>query len=77
MRAVKGRVEDKAALRAALRKAEFKSVRGAFRFNTNQFPVQDYYLRLIAKDGQGRLTNRIVGTIFKNHADAFASQCRM
>ena len=77
VRAVKGRVEDKTAVRAALRKADFKSVRGAFRFNTNQFPVQDYYLRLIAKDGQGRLTNRIVGTIFKDHADAFASQCRM
>ena len=77
VRAVKGRVEDKAALRAALRKADFKSVRGAFRFNTNQFPVQDYYLRLIAKDDQGRLTNRIVGTIFKDHADAFAGQCRM
>ena len=39
--------------------------------------MQDYYLRLIAKDDKGRLTNRIVGTIFKNHADAHAEKCKM
>jgi len=77
VRAVKGRIEDKNAFRAALRKADFKSVRGAFRFNVNHFPVQDYYLRLITKDDKGRLTNRIVGTIFKNHADAYAGACKM
>ncbi len=77
VRAVKGKIEDKNAFRAALRKADFKSVRGAFRFNTNHYPVQDYYLRLIARDDKGRLTNRIVGTIFKNHADAYAGKCKM
>jgi branched-chain amino acid transport system substrate-binding protein len=77
VRAVKGRVEDKKAFGAALRKADFKSVRGAFRFNNNQFPVQDYYLRLIARDDKGRLTNRIVGTIFRNHSDAYAGHCKM
>jgi branched-chain amino acid transport system substrate-binding protein len=77
VRAVKGKIEDKNAFRAALRKADFKSVRGAFRFNTNHYPVQDYYLRLIARDGKGRLTNRIVGTIFKNHSDAYAGNCKM
>jgi branched-chain amino acid transport system substrate-binding protein len=77
VRAVKGRIEDKNAFRAALRKADFKSVRGAFRFNTNHYPVQDYYLRLIARDDKGRLTNRIVGTIFKNHSDAYAGNCKM
>ena len=77
VRAVKGRIEDKSAFRAALRKADFKSVRGAFRFNSNHYPVQDYYLRLIARDEKGRLTNRIVGTIFKNHADAYVGACKM
>jgi branched-chain amino acid transport system substrate-binding protein len=77
VRSVKGRIEDKNAFRAALRKADFKSVRGAFRFNTNHYPVQDYYLRLISRDDKGRLTNRIVGTIFKNHSDAYAGNCKM
>jgi len=75
--AVKGRIEDKDALRAALRKADFRSVRGAFRFNNNHYPVQDYYLRQVVRDEHGRLANRTVGTIFRAHADAFAGKCPM
>jgi arylformamidase len=37
------------AVRKALQAAKFDSVRGAFKFNTNQFPIQDYYLRVITK----------------------------
>jgi branched-chain amino acid transport system substrate-binding protein len=77
VKSVKGRVEDKNAFRAALRKADFKSVRGAFRFNTNHYPVQDIYLRLVSKDASGKLTNRIVETVFRNHGDAFAASCKM
>jgi branched-chain amino acid transport system substrate-binding protein len=77
VRDVKGKLEDKDAVRKALKAANFKSVRGPFRFNTNQYPVQDYYLRLITKDPQGRVTNRTMGVVFKNHADAYASACKM
>ena len=77
VRRVKGRIEDKDAVRAALLAADFKSVRGPFRFNHNQYPVQDYYLRVIEKDAKGRITNRTVGTIFTNHADAYAAECAM
>ncbi|GAB4401748.1 MAG: ABC transporter substrate-binding protein [Rhodoferax sp.] len=75
VRDVKGRLDDKAALRQALKAARFDSVRGAFKFNHNQFPVQDYHLRVITRDAQGRITNRTLGTVFKNHADAYADQC--
>ena len=74
---VKGRVEDKAALRAALQAADFKSVRGNFKFNKNQFPIQDYYLRVVRTDERGRITNRLMGKILTNHEDSFASQCKM
>jgi branched-chain amino acid transport system substrate-binding protein len=77
VRDVKGRIEDKEALRAALEAAHFRSVRGAFRFNNNHYPVQDYYLRVIGKDAKGRITNRMAGTIFKDHADAYAAECKM
>jgi branched-chain amino acid transport system substrate-binding protein len=77
VRDVKGKLEDKEAVRKALKAAKFESVRGAFKFNTNQFPIQDYYLRVITKDAQGRITNRTLGTVFKNHADAYAAQCKM
>jgi len=77
VRKVKGNLDDKEALRAALASADFKSVRGAFRFNRNHYPVQDYYLRVVEKDAKGRVTNRTVGTIFKDHADAYANECAM
>ncbi len=77
VRDAKGKLDDKEAVRKALKAAKFDSVRGAFRFNTNQYPIQDYYLRLITKDAQGRITNRTVGTVFKNHSDAYASECKM
>ena len=73
----KGNLEDKAAVRKALEAAKFDSVRGAFKFNKNHFPIQDYYLRVITKDSQGRVTNRTLGTVFKGHADAYAASCKM
>ncbi|ADX45993.1 Extracellular ligand-binding receptor [Paracidovorax avenae ATCC 19860] len=77
VRRVGGKLEDKAALRKALEAAPFESVRGPFRFNTNHYPVQDYYLREVVKDGQGRITNKTVGRVFEAHADAYAGECRM
>lgn len=77
VRDVKGHLDDQDAVRKALKAARFDSVRGAFRFNTNHYPVQDYYLRVITKNAQGRITNRTVGTVFKNHADAYVQDCKM
>ena len=39
---VGGNLADKDGLRAAIRKADFKTVRGSFRVNTNGHPVQDF-----------------------------------
>lgn len=77
VRDVKGNLADKAALRRALEAARFDSVRGKFRFNTNHFPVQDYYLRVVHKDKQGRITNKLMGVIFTDHADAYVGECVM
>ncbi len=77
VRDTRGKLDDKEAVRKALQAARFDSVRGAFRFNTNHYPIQDYYLRVITKDPQGRITNRTLGTVFKNHADAYAAECKM
>ena len=77
VRDVKGKVEDREAVLKALKAARFESVRGPFKYNNNQYPVQDYYLRVITKDGQGRVTNKTLGKIFSNHADAYAASCKM
>jgi branched-chain amino acid transport system substrate-binding protein len=74
IRAVNGRIEDKPAFLAALKKADFKSVRGSFRFNNNNFPIQDYYVGRILKEG-GRLRAKTDEMVLKDHGDAYASQC--
>lgn len=77
VREVKGRIEDKAALRKALEAANFQSVRGEFRFNVNHVPIQNYYLRQVVKGPDGKLTNKLVSTVLTAHRDAHASACRM
>lgn len=77
VRNTKGKLEDKAAVRKALEAAKFNSVRGKFKFNTNHFPVQDYFLRVVRKDEKGRITNKLMGTIFTDHPDAYVGECKM
>src|SRR5919204_5339959 len=77
IRRVKGKIEDKDALRDALRAADFKSVRGEFKFNANQFPVQNYYLQLVGKDAEGRIVHKTIGTILTNRGDAYVQDCKM
>ncbi|MSQ72911.1 MAG: ABC transporter substrate-binding protein [Betaproteobacteria bacterium] len=76
VRAVNGNIRNKDALRAALRKADFRSTRGKFRFNTNQFPVQDFYVAKVVKDGNSYV-HQVTATAFKDHADRFATACKM
>jgi len=77
IRRVKGKIEDKDALRAALRAADFKSVRGDFKFNRNQFPVQNYYLQVVGKGPDGRIAHKTLGTVLTNRGDAYVDQCKM
>jgi branched-chain amino acid transport system substrate-binding protein len=77
VRKVKGKIEDKEALRAALKAADFKSVRGEFKFNRNQFPVQNYYLQLVGRGNDGRLVHKTMGTVLTARGDAYVQDCKM
>jgi len=77
VREVKGKIEDKDALGKALKAANFSSVRGEFKFNVNHFPIQNYYLRQVVKEPSGRITNKLVGTVLKNHVDVYGQACKM
>jgi len=77
VRRVKGNLADNEAIRSALRAADFKSVRGPFKFNTNQYPVQNYYLEVVAKGADGRIVNKTMRRIFSDHGDAYAKDCKM
>jgi branched-chain amino acid transport system substrate-binding protein len=74
---VKGNVADKKAFMAALKAADFKSVRGDFKFGNNNFPVQDMHVFEVAKDAKGRVSLKTIGTPMKAHQDAYAAQCAL
>ncbi len=61
--------------REVLRRAEFVSVRGDFRFGNNQHPIQDIYVREVIREDDGNLSNRIVAKVFEGHQDAYAGEC--
>jgi branched-chain amino acid transport system substrate-binding protein len=76
LKAVDGDMSKTDAFRQALRKANFESVRGSFKFGLNQHPIQDIYIREVVEEG-GVLTNRIVTKAFTNHSDAYVGECKM
>ena len=71
-----GGIGDKDAFRAALKAAEFDSVRGKFRFDSNHHPVQDIYVREVIKEGEV-LTNRIVGVGLADRSNAYVGDCKL
>ena len=76
VKAVHGEIGDKVALIHALEKAPFHSVRGNFAFNTNHFPIENFYAaKVVKKDGV--LQHQIVGTVFTNFKDSFYQSCHM
>lgn len=74
-KATKGDLSNKDAVRAALKKADFTSLRGAFKFNTNGYPIQDFYLVKAAKRPDGKYETEIVQKVFSNFGDQFAKDC--
>jgi hypothetical protein len=55
----------------------FDATRGKFRFNKNNFPIQDYYLREVYRDASGRITNKTIGKVFSDFQDVHAAKCKM
>lgn len=73
----KGNVSDVKAVTAAMRAADFQSVRGKFKFNTNQFPIQDFYVFEVVKDAQGNATLKTAGKALVDARDSYVAQCSM
>jgi len=77
LKSVEGDVSKLDALRAALLKADFESVRGDFAFAANQHPVQNLYIREVVEDGAGGYTNKTLKTVFTAHSNAYVDACKM
>ncbi len=74
--AVKGDLTKKDDMRRAAEKADFKSVRGNFKFGPNHIPIQNFYLQDTVKEGdEYRL--KTVATIVENDQDKHVAQCKM
>jgi branched-chain amino acid transport system substrate-binding protein len=77
VRALKGNVSDSKALSAAIKKADFKSLRGPFKFNVNGYPIEDFYLTKVVKRADGKYQTSIVEKVLENNADPYAKDCKL
>lgn len=72
----KANVADADAFRAALKEADFQSVRGKFAFGDNHHPIQDIYMREVIKEGD-IVTNKVIAVAAKDHTDVYGADCKM
>lgn len=76
LKAVNGDLSDMAAFQAAVKKADFESVRGDFKFGNNNHPIQDFYVREVVKKADGKTTNKTLKKVFSDHVDVYADLCK-
>ena len=74
--AVNGDLTKKEEMRKAMEKADFKSVRGNFKFGNNHIPIQNFYLQDLVKQGNDYVL-KTVATIVENDQDRFHDKCPM
>ena len=78
LKAVGGDVIGKADLfRETMRKAEFESVRGNFKFAANHHPVQEWFMMRVEPNEKGELDYKYVESIVKDHVDPYVAECKM
>jgi len=77
VKGVKGDMADKDKLRAALTAAKFESNRGKFAYNSNHFPIQDYYVREVVKNDAGVLVTKTLETVMTGQKDAYYQDCKL
>ncbi len=73
----KAQPSDQDAFRSALKSADFESVRGSFKFGSNNHPIQNIYVREVVAVNGKKPTNKLVGVAISDLQDAFASQCSL
>jgi branched-chain amino acid transport system substrate-binding protein len=75
--AVGGELTNKDGIRDALRKANYQSVRGPYKYGNNHFPIQNFYLQEAVKDEGGSYTLKTVELALKDHQDRYHDKCGM
>ena len=75
IRALHGNIADRAALRDAIARADFASVRGDFAFANDHFPIENYYIARVEKSADGQPVMRLGEMVLHQYSNAYASQC--
>lgn len=70
-----GNAQNREAVVAALKKANYASTRGNFKYANNHYPIENFYLRVVGKDAQGKVTNKLINTVLTNYGDSYADKC--
>lgn len=70
-------LSDKDAVRAALKQADFSSLRGDFSFNNNHYPIQDFHMLSVVKRDDDQYHTSFVRTVAEDYADSFYQDCKM
>ncbi|WP_158964428.1 ABC transporter substrate-binding protein [Chachezhania sediminis] len=73
--AVGGDMSNKDGIRAAMKSADYESVRGKYTYGNNNFPIENFYLREVVTDADGTWTTKVVSTVYKDHQDSYAAEC--
>jgi branched-chain amino acid transport system substrate-binding protein len=77
VKAVGGDLTKQDAMRDALRKADFASVRGPYRYGNNHFAIQNFYLQDAVKDADGSIRLKTVALAMKDFQDRYHDRCSM
>lgn len=75
VRGTGGKVNNTLALMKAMRKANYKSVRGKYTYNVNGMPIQNFYRREVFVGSDGKPVIRTTGVVFLNHKDSYTNKC--
>ncbi len=75
---VHGNIADQKAFWAALHESKsFHSIRGAFKFNNNNYPINNIYTTVVEKDADGKLYQKLLGTAAENWQDLYHQNCAL
>jgi len=72
-----GDLTQKDTMRREMEKANFKSVRGTFRYGNNHMPIQDFYVQTAVKDADGHYMMKTVTKTAESAQDRYHDLCRM
>ena len=75
--AVGGDLTNMDGMRAAMKSANYDSVRGKYTYGNNHMPIQNFYLREVVKNEAGDWTTKVVSTVYTNHQDPYAAECAL